>query len=180
MKKVGIALIIVGFLAGALLAVLDTEIIESWTAFILAMAVGSGGVVLVKVASRQLIHATGAMDSNLKTVADAIDNIVKNIDALDNDKDSINTYDVRHQIDQNFLTDLGNFADAREAISHKYGMQAYADVMSIFAAGERYLNRVWSASADGYVDEVNTYIGRAREQFDSVKEELGKLQATDA
>ena len=37
---------------------------------------------------------------------------------------------------------------------HVFGMQNYADVMSNFAAGERYINRVWSASTDGYVDEV--------------------------
>jgi len=37
--------------------------------------------------------------------------------------------------------------------------------MSCFAAGERYLNRVWSASADGYVDEVNTYLDKAQSQF---------------
>jgi hypothetical protein len=35
--------------------------------------------------------------------------------------------------------------------------------MSAFLAGEHYLNRVWSASADGYVDQVNEYIGRALE-----------------
>ena len=180
MKNIGIALIIIGFLAGSLISVLDTTIIESWTQFILAIAGGSGGVVLVKLATRQSTHAADALEGNLKTVTDAIDNIVKNIDALDNAKANINTYEVRHKIDHYFVNDLADFADAREAISHLYGMQAYANVMSIFAAGERYLNRVWSASADGYVDEVNTYIGRAREQFDSVQEELGKLQTANA
>ena len=48
---------------------------------------------------------------------------------------------------------------------HVFGMQNYADVMSHFAAGERYINRVWSASTDGYVDEVRTYLERARDQF---------------
>ena len=46
--------------------------------------------------------------------------------------------------------------------------------MSRFAAGERYLNRVWSASADGYIDEVNTYIEKSREQFSDC---LSKIQA---
>ena len=44
--------------------------------------------------------------------------------------------------------------------------------MSAFAAGERYLNRVWSASADGYVDEAREYIERAREQFVDAKNRL--------
>jgi hypothetical protein len=44
-------------------------------------------------------------------------------------------------------------------------LQNYADVMSAFAAGERYINRVWSASTDGYVDEVRSYLERATQQF---------------
>ncbi len=55
--------------------------------------------------------------------------------------------------------------DARESIAHRYGLAAYGEVMSSFAAGERYLNRVWSASADGYIDEVNTYLDKAQAQF---------------
>ncbi len=37
--------------------------------------------------------------------------------------------------------------------------------MSAFAAGERYINRVWSASTDGYEDEVRRYLERALNQF---------------
>ena len=48
---------------------------------------------------------------------------------------------------------------------HVFGIQNYADVMSNFAAGERYINRVWSASTDGYVDEVREYLERAHRQF---------------
>jgi len=54
-----------------------------------------------------------------------------------------------------------------------HGLQAYADVMSSFAAGERYLNRVWSASADGYIDEVNAYMEKAQAQF---VESLAKIR----
>jgi hypothetical protein len=92
---------------------------------------------------------------------------------LDAEKEQIDTYDMRHRIDDSLPMDLETFVEARESIAHVHGLQAYADVMSSFAAGERYLNRVWSASADGYVDEVNEYIGRAREQFE---ESLGILR----
>ncbi len=42
---------------------------------------------------------------------------------------------------------------------------SYVDVIRHYTGGERYLNRVWSVSADGYVDEVNTYLDRSLEQF---------------
>jgi hypothetical protein len=35
--------------------------------------------------------------------------------------------------------------------------------------GERYLNRVWSASTDGYVDEVLDTIELAHEQFSEAR-----------
>ncbi len=57
----------------------------------------------------------------------------------------------------------------------QYGLQAYADIMSSFAAAERYLNRCWSASADGYVDEVHTYLDRAAAQFQESQAKIRNL-----
>ena len=82
----------------------------------------------------------------------------------------IATYEAHFSIDRPFRQDLFAFADARESMQHAFGIQAYADIMSAFAAGERYLNRVWSASADGYVDEVNAYLHKASEQFSEALE----------
>ena len=48
--------------------------------------------------------------------------------------------------------------------------------MSCFAAGERYLNRVWSASAGGYIDEVNAYLDKAQEQFADSLEKIQQLK----
>ena len=50
--------------------------------------------------------------------------------------------------------------------------------MNPFAAGERYLNRVWSASTDGYIDEAHTYVDKAREQFELALEILRGLETT--
>ncbi|HMB54361.1 MAG TPA: hypothetical protein VKU40_13665, partial [Thermoanaerobaculia bacterium] len=61
---------------------------------------------------------------------------------------------------------LAAFAEARESIAYRYGLAAYGEVMSHFASGERYLNRVWSASTDGYIDEAHDYLVRAKEQFE--------------
>lgn len=93
---------------------------------------------------------------------------------LDAGKADIPPYELRFEIDRRFRTDLNRFVAARESLVHIYGLQAYADIMSAFAAGERYLNRVWSASADGYVDEAREYIGRAREQFVDAKSRLAE------
>ena len=83
---------------------------------------------------------------------------------------------MRHRIDELFIDDIDKFVDARESIAHRYGLAAYGEVMSTFAAGERYLNRVWSASADGYIDEVNAYLEKAREQFVDSLEKIRQLK----
>ena len=44
--------------------------------------------------------------------------------------------------------------------------------MSNFAAGERYINRVWSASADGYDHEARTYLEKAANQFQDAQQQL--------
>ena len=55
---------------------------------------------------------------------------------------------------------------------HLFGLQTYADIMSSFAAGERYINRVWSASADGYDGEAATYLEKAATQFADAQQQL--------
>jgi hypothetical protein len=51
-------------------------------------------------------------------------------------------------------THLAAFVDARPRLIAKIGMGGYAELMDRFAAGERQINRAWSAAADGYLDEA--------------------------
>lgn len=163
----------VGFLAGSLISVFNEKTVN-WIYFSIAMAVGIAGVIIARAGHKKIHASQTALDKNITSVETSLVNIVKNITDLNSQKETINTYDVRFKINDLFLDDLNSFVDARHSISAIYGLAAYGDVMSCFAAGERYLNRVWSASADGYIDEVNTYIERAREQF---TDSLDKLKA---
>ena len=38
--------------------------------------------------------------------------------------------------------------------------------------GERYINRVWSASADGYDEEAAAYLHKAEKRFAEAQEQL--------
>lgn len=175
MRTNGLLLIWGGFLAGAYFSVLDTETIP-WTMVGPCLVVGLIGVVLVQLDARSKRSATGAVRLNLGKLEGSLDRIVEKAARLDTAKESLDVYEVRHKIDEMFMDDLDIFVQARESIGHAYGLQAYADVMSHFATGERYLNRSWSASTDGYIEEVHTYIGRAREQFQQALELLRGLQ----
>lgn len=173
MKPLGYALITVGFLGGAFTAVREVEGIAAGT-FLVWLALGVLGVVVVRRAAHREATDEVRLTANIETLERALDRIVASAEWLNAEKNTIDVYDLRHRIDERFLDDLVGFVDARESIAHSYGLQAYAEVMNRFAAGERYLNRVWSASTDGYIEEAHRYIERATRQFEDT------LQAFDA
>ncbi len=175
MKKLGYAMVTLGFLAGALAAVVDKEAVR-WGYFAGSLAVGAVGIVVVRTAHARHSQAEEKLTSDMQAIESSLTRIVENLRQLNAQKRSIDTYDVRHRIDELFTDDLTSFVEARQSIAQVHGLQAYADVMSYFAAGERYLNRVWSASADGYVDEVNDYLDRAQAQFVESLERIRRLK----
>jgi len=160
-----------GFIAASLAAVVEQDAVR-WLWYVPTLAVGIAGAAAIRIEIARHSKTEHHVTAKVETVYASLERIAANINKLDADKHSIDTYDMRLRIDELFIEDLEIFVDARQSIAHRHGMAAYGDVMSSFAAGERYLNRVWSASADGYIDEVNTYIEKAREQFD---ESLDKI-----
>ena len=176
MKQVGYAMITLGFLAGALAAVVDKSAVQ-WAYFAGALTVGVVGIVLVRTAGARGSLAEEKLTYNMQAIETSLARIVEKISQLNAQKQSVHIYDIRHRIDEFFPGDLTSFVQARHSIAHVHGLQAYADVMSCFAAGERYLNRVWSASADGYVDEVNIYLDKAQEQFAESLNRIEQLKA---
>jgi len=172
MIRLGYLLVIGAFLVGALLCSLDPETLP-WPWFLLTLTVGALGLYLIKSHEKQ--HATdeSRLSENITVLQQSLDNLVSNLSALVDSKPALPPYDYRFEIDRLFRDDLDNFAEARHAIAHSFSLQHYAEVMSPFAAGERYINRVWSASMDGYIDEVNHYLGRALEQFQEAQRQLG-------
>jgi len=175
MRRLGFVLVIVGFLAGALASVVDQTAVR-WDWFIPAMSIGFVGVVLVRLGRRREVRAAQRLISNMRIIQDSLRRIAQNMTQLNAEKQSLDPYEVRHRLEELFADDLSTFITARESIAYSYGLAAYADVMSSFAAGERYLNRAWCASADGYVDEIHQYLGDAREQFASSLDKVLALQ----
>ena len=165
MKIIGFLLLIGGFLGAAYstaLSVSDTD----WVLFVPAAAAAALGVVLVKLQSRGEARSESVLAANRVELAESLSNIVATLDNV------ATGTDLRELIDDRLRNDLRRFADARESLVHLYGLQAYATIMSDFASGERYLNRVWSATADGYDGEARDYLSRAAVQFRDAQTQL--------
>jgi len=164
MKSLGYLLITVGFLIGSYFSVIHTEQVE-WSIVVPGLLVGLAGVAMVQISIRGQSKAVDTVRTNIGNLEESLARIVDNIAQLDADKETVNVYDVHHRIDELFMIDLDTFVDNRESMGHAFGLQSYADVMTHFATAERYLNRCWSASTDGYIDEVSKYLTRAKDQF---------------
>jgi hypothetical protein len=164
MKLLGFLLVAAGFLAGAyFLTGAGGSVIG--LGFALSFVVACVGVVVLRVVSRKRKGAVEKVTSEVKAVEQSLSRLAAGVSDLEKEKDEIDVYDLSQEIDDRFNEDLERFVDARESIAIAFGLAAYADLMSHFAAGERYLNRVWSCSVDGYIDEAHIYLCRARDQF---------------
>jgi hypothetical protein len=163
-KTISLLIIMAAFLAGAFISVLDPTLIN-WSWFSPVLAVGIVALVVYKRAHHGEAKNSHRLSGNLQILETSLENILGNLETLNADSANLPVYEARFEIDRLLREDLNHFANARESMKHIFGLQGFADVMSAFAAGERYINRVWSASTDGYVDEVRNYLERATQQF---------------
>ncbi|RLA03330.1 MAG: hypothetical protein DRQ47_05355 [Gammaproteobacteria bacterium] len=173
-KQIGYIMVALSFLGGAFITSLDALTVD-WHVFLPTLTLGILGVTVVNKALKREAHSEGVLTANLENIESSINRIVSNLVTLNNEKELIPPYEIRFEIDKKFREDLNLFADSRRSLGHRYGLQPYAEVMSSFAAGERYLNRVWSASADSYVHEVMLYLDKAQEQFINARDILNSI-----
>ena len=176
-KLPGLLSIAAGFLLAALVAVQTDADEVAWEWYFPALALSVAGVIMTRRAAQREARHAGSLERDAWILDDSLQRIVRHVNALDQAKNSIPTGEIHRRIDALLRDDLGRFAEARHALTQLHGLAAYAAIMNEFAAGERYLNRVWSASVDGYVDEVREYLTRARSQFESASEKLRALAA---
>lgn len=176
MRYGAFALLIVGIVAGTFVACLDVDDVH-WRLFVPAIVVAALGVQQVRRDRRARAGTAARLHAQRDDLETSLQRLVDNLGELRSLSDSLSPFDVRHEIDRRLRDDLALFAAARATIAQLYGLQAYADIVSEFAAGERCLNRVWSASADGWPEEVQTGLELAQVRFQHARRRLQAVQA---
>lgn len=174
MKNLGYFLLIAGFLLSAYSTALDVEATH-WLMFAPAAVVAIIGVFLIKRHASGEATSESVLNANRMDLAKSLNNIVGSLEQMKGAGDSLSPTSLRDDIDGRLRGELRRFADARKSLIHLFGLQTYADIMSDFAAGERYINRVWSASADGYHGEAARYLDKAAVQFSAAQRQLSAL-----
>ena len=170
MKKIAYLLLAAGFLLGAYATALDAQNVN-WNLFAIAAVASVLGVIIAKRQDSADARSDSVLQTNRSELNESISNIVRDLNEMI-DGTTAKGDQLRDWIDDTLRADLRRFVDARQSMVHLFGLQTYADIMSEFAAGERYINRVWSASADGYDGEAEKYLGRAAKVFKDAQAQL--------
>ncbi len=158
-----------GFLLGAFTAVARLEVDENpwstiaWWQYGGAIAVAITGIVLLRMDKASKRKASALSEVGMESIREALSQASVQVTGLCGRLNSMTCEEVLQYIDKQCAPLLDEFADGRMVISNRFGTTVYAAVMTEFASGERYLNRAWSAAADGYVDEVELSVGHARD-----------------
>ena len=172
MKNFGYFLVAAGFLGGAFATSLDVQNVD-WILFAGTAGAAFIGLLIYKRQLSALATSEEVLEVNRVELRESIANVVNDLGDIIGGELTQGAV-LRDRIDLKLREDLRRFADARESMVHLFGLQTYADIMSNFAAGERYINRVWSASADGYDAEANAYLKKAAGQFEEARQQLLK------
>lgn len=174
MRSLGHLLLWTGFLAAAFASVCRLEQADDkwstvlWNWYAVSMTVGIVGVILLRRVRRD-VHVDearteaeySAIQLSLAQVASIVDNLCQRREHV--------PAEVLRCIDDECAEPLAQFAESRQALVKRFGLNVYASVMTEFASAERYINRSWSAAADGYVDEVAASLDRANQHLGNAK-----------
>lgn len=178
MNILGQILLWAGFLSGSLATVFNVEVKDdkwstiNWPWFLISVAVGLVGVVLLHKNRKSAAAQSDKSSSNLKGIKENLENLIANTSQLNKDIGGMKPKEMLNYIDRSLTDDFRDFADGRDSITAEHGLDVFAQVMSAFAAGERSVNRAWCAAADGYVDEAATCIDRAEDFLKQARDAL--------
>lgn len=134
----------------------------SWPAYLALMAVGWAGVVILRAGRSAQRRKVATSSVGLEAVLEKLQDCSTQLDSLlARPIDELTCEEVLEITDSQLAPLMAAFVDDRTILLHRLGTRAYSAIMTEFASGERYLNRAWSAAADGYVDEVKDSVQHA-------------------
>jgi hypothetical protein len=170
MRFLGHSLLWIGFLAASFASLCRLEQDGSkwstipWVWYAVWIGVGVVGVFLLRRANRHAATDDAKTDAEYSVIERSLETVAAIVERLCQTHEHVPAHVLRC-IDDECIEPLADFADARQALVKRFGLTVYADVMTEFASAERYLNRSWSAAADGYVDEIATSLDRAQQHL---------------
>lgn len=114
--------------------------------------------------ARSAVGSAGSdSESNPATI---LQQLLERLNSTLGDLDSLVEADLQSRIEGVVDSHVTPLAEARHQIIDRFGMSKGSEILVATAYGERMLNRVWSAAADGYLEEAQSSFREATQAFD--------------
>jgi len=133
------------------------------------------GVLVLRAVARAEREDAAEGGADLDVLRGAASDLADQVQAVQDDLDSLETPALHHRIDAITAGPAADFDEHCRALADAFGMSAYARVMTVYAPAERSLNRAWSASADGYPEEASACVRRAAPVLAEVNQMVAQL-----
>lgn len=143
-----------------------------WPGYFAAFAVGICGAVLIRASAKSATSNEHHNQAGLEQLNNTLKALVLEVDRLAAALPNLAPEEAVPWIDTHCVPLCSDFADNREVMKVTFGLEGFAAVMSEFASGERFLNRVWSAAADGYMEEAWRSLQTSQRFFHAALDEL--------
>jgi hypothetical protein len=152
-----------------------------WWLFALGCAGMLGGAMLIRRADARELAAVGATrpetggggggaDASLHLLRTEVEQLRRDVSAAD---DPTRRNDLIVERAERIISEhVPPFLDARPQLVARLGLAGYAQLMDRFAAGERQLNRAWSAAADGYEEEAVACLNNASALLEEAEQRM--------
>lgn len=171
-KKVGTVLMYIGTIASLTAAArIPPDYVIFWTSCGLLII----GIVFRKLSRKRKDEILNSKD--IRELKEYLQNALQEVKSLNASRQELTCESLYPGIDKITSNFLYNFGLGCHSLQTNFGVQGYNAVMGHFALAERYLNRVWSASADGYLEEAIDYLIKAELELSEslvAIEQLGK------
>lgn len=130
----------------------------NWPWYLISAAICIAGICFLRVGKKTSAGSGEKTEANLKQIKAHLADLVVNTENLNSAIADYSPRQILNYIEEKLLDDFRGFADGRDSITAEHGLEVFANVMTQFAAGERAINRAWSASADGYIEEAKACV----------------------
>jgi len=149
--------------------------------FIAGAVLAAAGVALWRYALR-VENRAARMNAGEHAEGDALSllgAVIAPTRALLDEVDQLEGHAVTERVDHLQETYILPFAERRQEIVNRFGMSRGAEILVTVAFGERMLNRVWSAAADGHMPEARAVLPDALSALEEARDMSERALATE-
>ncbi len=132
------------------------------------------GIVLKRTTARSRLEVMEEHKGNRQLIDTALSDSIQQVREIEQNLPKSTLDSLHEALEQAISGPITDFIENRQYLIDSFGISGYAHIMTSFAQAERYLNRAWSASADGYMDESATFVQKAVPALQETKDTLEK------